>query len=102
MSTSEPESDPEDDSGPEPDDAPEPPAEPIVETSTIENATVKIHAHPWQQPVDVLTDHLDIQILASSVTLNGIAFDNPNRALTISDARITHDPRTDEVIILSQ
>lgn len=87
----------------EPDDEePDTPETPIVETTTIEHATVTIHAHPWQQPVDVITDTLDIQVLASSVTLNGLDFSNPNRALTIQNARVTHDPRSGEVTILSQ
>ena len=86
----------------EPDDEdPEPPEDPIVETTTIDHATVVIHAHPWQQPVDVITETLDVQILADAVVLNGISFDNPSRALTIADARVCHDPRKGTVEILS-
>lgn len=72
---------------------------PIVENSTVSNATVVIHAHPWQTPVDIVTESIDIQLLVHTCRLNGVEYSNPDRPLTISDADVTHDPRTSELDI---
>lgn len=72
---------------------------PIVENSTIESATVVIHAHPWQTPVDITTETLNIQVLATTCRLNGVEYSNPDRPLRITNASVTHDPRKSELDI---
>ena len=66
---------------------------PIVENSTIENATVVIHAHPTQQPVEIVTDSINVQVIVDECYLNGVAYENPIRSLTLEDVTVTHDPR---------
>ena len=66
---------------------------PIVENSTIENATVVIHSHLTQQPVDIVTDSINVQVLVDECYLNGVEYMHPIRSLTIENVRVTHDPR---------
>lgn len=89
MSTN-PDPDPTRESG---DDDPELAEGIIVENSTLRNATVTIHSHPHQQPVDIVTDTVNVQILVSECYLNGVSYLNPCQPLTIDNVTLTHDPR---------
>ena len=86
-----------DDGGPR---NPDPPEDPIVESTTVTDATVTIHAHLWQQRVSIATETLDVQIRVSSVSLNGISYEKPTRALTVENCRVTYDPRERHLEIL--
>lgn len=73
---------------------------PLIETTTLENADVRIHGHPFGRLfVDVRTRYVECQIPADRVTLNGALIGSPDRAIDLEGVTATHDPRDRSVAI---
>lgn len=79
-------------------------APPIVQSSTIHNADVVVHAHIRQRPIDIQTQdgEIDVQLLADECLINGVQYHNPDRPLRLEDVSVTYEPHTGTVEIRTE